>query len=90
MKKIKELYFKLLNNYSDKLLHFLVNAIIVLAFSYINVILAVVVACIISIFKEIYDKYKSSSTGFDVKDLIADLTGIVTSLIYLLIINYLK
>lgn len=73
---------KLITFIGDKNLHALVNTIIVLLVGLLlNPITGVIIATIISIAKEIYDK---KTTGFDYQDLIADSIGILLGLFILI------
>lgn len=73
---------KLITFIGDKNLHALVNTIIVLLVGLLlNPIVGVIIAAIISIAKEIYDK---KTTGFDYQDLIADSIGILLGLFILI------
>lgn len=70
----------------DKILHALINYIIVVALSLLWCTLgAILTAVVVSIGKEIYDEYKANATGFDLLDLVADGTGIVLGLLTYLI-----
>ena len=70
----------------DKILHALINYIIVVALSLLWCTLgAILTAVVVSIGKEIYDSYKANATGFDLIDLVADGTGIVLGLLTYLI-----
>lgn len=65
---------------TDKLLHILVNIVIVSVMSlFIGTIGAVAIAVIISISKEYHDKIKYN--GWDNQDLLADLIGILIGLL---------
>ena len=70
----------------DKILHALINYIIVVVLSLLWCTLgAILTAVVVSIGKEIYDEYKANATGFDLLDLVADGTGIVLGLLTYLI-----
>lgn len=73
---------KIITFIGDKNLHALVNTIIVVLVGLLlNPIAGVILAAIISIAKEIYDK---KTTGFDYQDLIADSIGILLGLFILI------
>ncbi len=61
----------------DKVLHFLVSAAIVFTLYFItgNLIGSVGVGILAGIFKELIDQYVLK-TGWDIKDILADLLGI--------------
>ena len=72
----------------DKIKHTAINYIIVVALSLLWCnIGAILTAIVVSIGKEIYDKYKTNATGFDLRDLIADGVGIVLGLLTILIVQ---
>lgn len=68
---------------SDKVLHFLCSAIImVLCSTFFNPILSCFITLAIGLLKELYDCHKPNPTGWDWKDLLADLLGIAFVLIF--------
>ena len=68
---------------SDKVLHFLCSAIIMgLCSVFFNPMLSCFVTLAIGLLKELYDCHKSNPTGWDWKDLLADVLGIVFVLIF--------
>lgn len=72
----------------DKIKHTAINYIIVVALSLLwCTIGAILAAVIVSVGKEIYDKYKTNATGFDLRDLIADGVGIVLGVLTILIVQ---
>lgn len=74
----------------DKIKHATINYIIVVALSLLWCnIGAILTAVVVSVAKEIYDKYKTNATGFDLRDLIADGVGIVLGLTTILILKLL-
>lgn len=72
----------------DKIKHTAINYIIVVALSLLWCTLgAILTAAFVSVGKEIYDKYKTNATGFDLRDLLADGVGIVLGLMTILILK---
>ena len=72
----------------DKIKHTAINYIIVVALSLLwCTIGAILTAVVVSVGKEIYDKYKTNATGFDLRDLIADGVGIVLGVLTILIVQ---
>lgn len=68
--------------YTDKILHFVVMAVIsAILFLAINSWVAFAISFIISVGKEIYDCFKKHPTGFDLYDLVADMLGIFIGLL---------
>ncbi len=64
--------------YTDKILHFVVMAVIsATLFLAINPWVAFVLCLAISIGKEVYDCFKKNPTGFDLWDLAADMAGVL-------------
>lgn len=65
-------------NYTDKILHFVIMALIsgtlFLAFP---LWLALVLCAIIAVGKEVYDCFKQNPTGFDWYDILADAIGVI-------------
>lgn len=79
MKKI----FDLLRKHEDKVIHLAINFLIVnMNYDYL---ILVIVAVILSILKELYDKYVKK-TYIDKYDLLADACGIILGSIFRLII----
>ena len=66
----------------DKILHFAVNLIVMLTLDF-NIFLAISACVFLSIGKETYDQYKYQ--GWSNGDLIADLVGLITGLIIVLV-----
>lgn len=67
----------------DKLYHFIIALLTTLIFGNIfNNVVALGVALVVSILKEIYDEY-SKGTGWNWKDLFADILGIIIGLLIL-------
>lgn len=64
----------------DKILHCLVNIIVVSALKYISPLFAVLFALGLSLFKEMYDSTQKGNK-FDIMDLSADLVGILIGLL---------
>lgn len=65
---------------TDKLLHILVNVLIVSVLSlFIGTLAAVMIAAMVSVFKESYDQI--TYNGWDNKDLLADLIGILIGIL---------
>lgn len=68
---------------SDKVLHFLCSAIIMAVCSmFLNPTLSCFITIAIGLLKELYDCHKPNPTGWDWKDLLADLLGMVAVLIF--------
>ena len=74
-----------INVRADLILHFTVSFIIcsILMILFSGSLVAPGITLILGIGKEIYDNYKSQPTGFDGKDLFADLLGISVSYLIL-------
>lgn len=70
---------------NDKLKHVLVNFAIVLVVGVFNLKVGVALAIVASISKELYDKYRPNGSGWNWKDLIADLIGIVIGILILIL-----
>ena len=71
---------------SDKVLHFLVCFVITFALSWVNVIIAVIFALILSFYKEFMDMNEKGNF-WSWGDILADIIGIVFALsIYYIII----
>lgn len=65
---------------TDKLLHILVNVLIVSVLSlFIGTLAAVIIAAMVSVFKESYDQI--TYNGWDNEDLLADLLGILIGIL---------
>lgn len=65
---------------TDKLLHILVNVLIVSVLSlFIGTLAAVIIAAMVSVFKESYDQI--TYNGWDNEDLLADLIGILIGIL---------
>ena len=71
---------KLLYRNVDKLLHYLITYFVVITCYMFNIPIAIAVLCalILSILKELLDKYLYN--GFSIGDLIADILGIISAL----------
>lgn len=65
----------------DLVLHFILSFMIsfVLLLLIKNPIIPIGITLLVGIGKEIYDVYKTNPTGFDLKDLLADSLGIISS-----------
>ncbi len=69
----------------DKIAHGCTIAAVMQLSHIMNIVVVIVFACVISVGKEIYDKYKPNPTGFGLGDLLADFIGMVVGIcIYLL------
>ena len=79
---IKRITNKLKNK--DKLLHFIVNLIVVLSIGWINLPLAIGLAVGLSVGKE-YGDSRAPGNKWDWYDILADAIGIVTGLLLVLI-----
>mgnify|MGYP007065044234 CR=1 FL=1 len=79
---IKRIISKLKNK--DKLLHFIVNLIVVLSIGWINLPLAIGLAVGLSVGKE-YGDSKAQGNKWDWYDILADAIGIVIGLLLVLI-----
>lgn len=66
---------------NDKILHFLATLIITVLFGQINIIIGIFASLIASFGKELYDEYTYG--GWDWKDIVADLFGIVIGILCL-------
>lgn len=83
METIKNLINKIKSN--DKLAHLLVNLFIVVLFGWLfGVVIGLSLAIIASLCKETYDEFRPNGTGWDWKDIIADIIGILIGLFILL------
>ena len=70
----------------DKIKHFLVGLFFgVIIYITDCFVLGLIASLLIFIGKEIYDKYKINSTGFDLYDLLADLTGLIVGFLICLL-----
>lgn len=86
---MKKLYNKIANFLcsftSDRYVHFIVCMILVQLISlFIPVLYAMLIVFIIGLCKEIFDS-KQKNDKFDVKDLLADILGIITEGLILII-----
>lgn len=76
-----------LNVRGDLILHFIASFIICTIFMIILPkslsLIAPGITLLVGIGKEIYDKFKTQPTGFDVKDLFADFLGMASSYLIL-------
>lgn len=70
---------------NDKLKHVIINFAIVLVVGVFNLKVGVALAIVASISKELYDKYRPNGSGWDWKDLVADLIGIVIGILILIL-----
>lgn len=70
---------------NDKVKHVLVNFAIVLIVGLFNIKVGVALAIVASISKELYDKFRPNGTGWDWKDIVADLIGIVIGILILIL-----
>ena len=59
----------------DEFKHFVINLVLAFLLCFINIYLAVITCIVISIGKELYDKYKGNKIS--ISDLIADTLGII-------------
>jgi hypothetical protein len=72
---------------NDKKLHFVVSASIVLAIWQIVSGWSVLIAVLVGISKEVYDK---KTTGFDTKDLLFDVYGIVAATLFEVVLMLIR
>lgn len=77
--------FEYIYKHIDKIYHFLTTFMLVNLISHINLILAILVTLALSIYKEIRDS-KQPNNYFDIKDLIADILGMLLGIIHILLI----
>nr|DAX08760.1 MAG TPA: putative periplasmic lipoprotein [Bacteriophage sp.] len=70
---------------NDKLKHVIINFAIVLIVGVFNLKVGVALAIVASISKELYDKFRSNGTGWDWKDIIADLIGIILGILIIIL-----
>ena len=61
-------------------LHFLVGLALGLLYLVLSLLFTVLIASVIFIGKEVWDKYKPQPTGFDWLDLLADYIGLTISI----------
>ena len=64
----------------DLKLHFMVGLAFGLPYLILPILHTVLIASVIFIAKEVYDKYKPNPTGFDWLDLAADYSGLTISI----------
>ena len=70
---------------SDKVLHFLCSALIMAVCSiFLNLTLSCFITIAVGLLKELYDCHKPNPTGWDWRDLLADLLGMVVVLIFVM------
>lgn len=65
---------------SDIKLHFVVGLALGLLYLVLSLLFTVLIASVIFIGKEVWDKYKPQPTGFDWLDLLADYIGLTISI----------
>lgn len=71
---------------NDKLLHFLINLFSTILFGLIfGIMYGISISLLISIGKELYDKFRPNGTGWDWKDIIADLIGIILGILIIIL-----
>ncbi len=63
----------------DKLLHFIMNFGVVYFLGDINIFLGISIALVLSIGKELYDKFNGNK--IDLKDLLFDALGIISGIV---------
>ena len=80
MKKVTEYISKITRIRIDYILHFGVGLALGLLYLIIPLPHTVLIASVIFIAKEVYDKYKPNPTGFDWLDLLADYLGLIISI----------
>ena len=73
---------------SDKVLHFLVCFVVTFALSWVNVIIAIIFALILSFYKEFMDMNEKGNY-WSWGDILADSLGILTAVILWLVLTYL-
>lgn len=84
METIKNWINKIKSN--DKLLHLLVNLFIILLFGGLfGIVIGLSLSILASLGKESYDALRPNGTGWDWKDLLADLVGIIIGILILLL-----
>ena len=64
----------------DLKLHFMVGSALGLLYLILPLLNTVLIASVVFIAKEVYDKYKPNPTGFDWLDLLADYIGLTISI----------
>ena len=64
----------------DLILHFMVGLAFGLLYLILPILHTVLIASVIFIGKEVWDKYKPQPTGFDLLDLLADYIGLTISI----------
>lgn len=62
-------------------MHFMVGLAFGLPYLILSLLHTVLIASIVFIAKEVYDKYKPNPTGFDWLDLLADYIGLTISIL---------
>ena len=80
MRKITEYANKLTGIRSDYILHFGVGLAFGLPYLLIPLLHTALIASVVFIAKEVYDKYKPNPTGFDWLDLFFDYLGLTISI----------
>ncbi len=65
----------------DYILHFMVGLAFGLLYLILSLLHTVLIASVVFIGKEVWDKYKPNPTGFDWLDLIADYLGLTISIL---------
>lgn len=80
MKKVTEYISKITRIRIDYILHFEVGLALGLPYLILPLLYTVLIASVIFIGKEVYDKYKPNPTGFDWLDLAADYSGLTISI----------
>lgn len=81
MRKIIEYINKLTGIRRDYILHFAVGLSFGLLYLISPLLHTILIASVIFIAKEVYDKYKPNPTGFDWLDLVADYIGLTISIL---------
>lgn len=81
MRKITEYINKQAGLRCDYMLHFAVGLLFGLLYLILPLFYTVLIASVIFIAKEVYDKYKPDPTGFDWLDLVADYIGLTISIL---------
>ena len=80
MKKVTEYISKITRIRIDYILHFGVGLAFGLPCLILQIPHTMLIASVIFIAKEVYDKYKPNPTGFDWLDLAADYSGLTISI----------
>lgn len=92
MEKVKELFNKTKTYFQgfinkvgkDKLLHFVCSFLITIVFGLLfGGAIGLAAGLCAALLKETYDEYREDGTGWDWKDVLADVIGIITALILL-------